>query len=529
MSIFATGNVPQAYVGVRAPTPPNFTLFPRDPYPTDWQGYTIGDLWMNSLNYNVWILASLAGNQALWLMFANSFGSLLFLTGNTGGPVPPLSGNINVVGDSIGITIAGNAATHTLTASVTGIVATSYQTDDGNFAIPVNNVLDVFGDGPRITTTSAGNTITIHAVGTGLVSTLTGNNGLNVYPIFGNIDVVGDTVGINIIGNPATHTLTASLTGVVATSYPTNSGTATPALGVLNVLGDTTSIVTSGAGNTVTIAAGPDLATTYTTDDHNTATPALGNLNIFGDAPVIETTSAGSTVTINAGPAIPLDFYTDDTNHATATLNRINVYGDGVSVNTTSAGNTITIHATGTGTVESLTADSGGAVPPTAGNINIQGDGTTITTVGHPGTSTINIGIPTTFYSTGNFNPVMLFGGVSAGTQTNNGKYTRIGNVCLFSLNCIVTKGVATGTANITGLPFPSSADATPITDAFMNTGSGFLMPSSRTTVHARFLQGSINLNFRGDDYNSGAGPITLNDTNFGTNIVVAVNGLYFI
>jgi hypothetical protein len=42
-------------------------------------------------------------------------------------------------------------------------------------------------------------------------------------------------------------------------------------------------------------------------------------------------------------------------------------------------------------TVETLTGNTGGAVPPTLNNINVVGDGTFITTVGNPGTSTLTI------------------------------------------------------------------------------------------------------------------------------------------
>ena len=45
----------------------------------------------------------------------------------------------------------------------------------------------------------------------------------------------------------------------------------------------------------------------------------------------------------------------------------------------------------GGGTLNTLTGNTGGAVPPTAGNINVVGDGTTITVAGNPGTSTLTI------------------------------------------------------------------------------------------------------------------------------------------
>jgi len=39
------------------------------------------------------------------------------LTGNTGGAVSPLAGNINIVGDGLTLTVSGNPATHTLTVT----------------------------------------------------------------------------------------------------------------------------------------------------------------------------------------------------------------------------------------------------------------------------------------------------------------------------------------------------------------------------------------------------------------------------
>jgi hypothetical protein len=49
------------------------------------------------------------------------------------------------------------------------------------------------------------------------------------------------------------------------------------------------------------------------------------------------------------------------------------------------------IKIAGAAFLESLTGNSGGAVPPTANNINVVGDGVYITTVGTPGTSTLTI------------------------------------------------------------------------------------------------------------------------------------------
>lgn len=72
--------------------------------------------------------------------------------------------------------------------------------------------------------------------------------------------------------------------------------------------------------------------------------------------------------------------------------NNINVLGDGTTiVGVGNAGaHSITFSTSGTGVVSTLTGNSGGAVPPTAGNINIVGTGP-ISVTGNPGTSTLTI------------------------------------------------------------------------------------------------------------------------------------------
>ena len=73
-------------------------------------------------------------------------------------------------------------------------------------------------------------------------------------------------------------------------------------------------------------------------------------------------------------------------------LGNINVIGDGTTI--TIVGNpgtsTLTVSTIGTGVMSSLTGNSGGPVFPTAGNTNIIGAGS-ITVTGNPGTSTLTI------------------------------------------------------------------------------------------------------------------------------------------
>lgn len=88
-------------------------------------------------------------------------GTILTLTGNSGGPVGPDGfGDINVIGDGTTITVAGNPGTSTLTISVLGSVAIQFTADDANVATPIGGNLNIFG-GPNINTAAPGSADTI--------------------------------------------------------------------------------------------------------------------------------------------------------------------------------------------------------------------------------------------------------------------------------------------------------------------------------------------------------------------------------
>jgi len=76
-------------------------------------------------------------------------------------------------------------------------IPTSFVTDSGT-AVPVANTLNIFG-GTDITTSGAGNTVTISFTGAIGVETLTGDDSVVVTPLAGNINLFG-----NVVAN-ATH------------------------------------------------------------------------------------------------------------------------------------------------------------------------------------------------------------------------------------------------------------------------------------------------------------------------------------
>jgi len=171
-------------------------------------------------------------------------GNVKFLTGNTGGPVPPdLVGNINVVGSG-DITVAGNAGTNTLTIELSGAIANVYDADTGS-ATPALGILNINGLG-GIATSASG------------------------------------------------HTVDIGTDGTIATNYSTDSGIAIPSADTINIVGGT-GITTSGSGNTVTI----DLSGTGIVESiqGDTGSAISGALTITGGTSGASFNTSGTTIT----------------------------------------------------------------------------------------------------------------------------------------------------------------------------------------------------------------------------------------
>jgi trimeric autotransporter adhesin len=97
--------------------------------------------------------------------------------------------------------------------------------------------------------------------------------------------------------------------------------------------------------------------------------------------------SQEGALNIKSNPSVATEYVTDS-GTAVPVSNVLNILG-GIDVETTASGNTIVINSTGIA-AETLTGNTGGAVPPTDGNINVVGTGS-ITIAGDPGTSTLTV------------------------------------------------------------------------------------------------------------------------------------------
>lgn len=207
----------------------------RNPTSTD-TAYTLYQTWQNTATGIMWQLVSFTSTTgtvlANWVQFATSATDILTLTGNSGGAVGPSAGNVNVVGDGTTITITGNPATNTLTASLIG----------GHAAI--EEFIPDTGTSPVVPT--AGGIVTMS--GSGSIQTVGGTNQLTT-------QLTGLT-NHNVLVGAGTSTITKvppSTSGFVLTS---NGAAADPSFQSVSAAGAITTITGNSGGAEVPTAGG---------------------------------------------------------------------------------------------------------------------------------------------------------------------------------------------------------------------------------------------------------------------------------
>jgi hypothetical protein len=265
-------------------------------------------------------------------------------------------------------------------------------------ATPALNELNIIG-GTGISTSGSGNTVTISFTGAPSNLTLTGNSGGAISAIANNINTVG-TGSITISG--AGNTLTTQLTGLTNHSVQIGAGSATltqmpvgsngqviigsnasdPAFGTLT--SPDGSITFTAGPNTLTlqVSGGTTVGKTITGQSGGALSPTAGNWNIFGASTAagtspVTSSGAGSTLTLNVQKSQAIAA-TDATKIGLSNFNSAQFSVDANGFVSTS----------GTGILNTLTGNSGGAISPAAGNINtlgtgsitIAGSGSTLTT-----------------------------------------------------------------------------------------------------------------------------------------------------
>ncbi len=89
---------PLGYVGIKEKNPPNIRYFHKDPTALDISGFDIGDIWINTDTPTSWQLMGKAGGIANWITIGGGTTQISTLTGDVGGAVAPVAGNVNING-----------------------------------------------------------------------------------------------------------------------------------------------------------------------------------------------------------------------------------------------------------------------------------------------------------------------------------------------------------------------------------------------------------------------------------------------
>jgi hypothetical protein len=260
------------------------------------------------------------------------------------------TGNNNVaVGDSCGSNIDTGSSN-----IIFGFNAASLYTSESNNICIQNSGSFADANTLRIGTQGSGaqqiNTAYIAGI-TG--SALTANSALTLCGPDGKLGTLTGTSGQILIGQTS----------------------ATPQWGALTSTGGSVTITHPTAG-TINLEAAGVAALTGLAADTGTAAPTAGIINIIGDGSVTSTIAGGSNLVISlingtngqlliGGGADPI---------------WANLTSTGGSVTITNTANGINLEAAGVAALTELTASSGGAATPVAGNINLLGSGI-ITTV----------------------------------------------------------------------------------------------------------------------------------------------------
>jgi hypothetical protein len=100
---------PGSYLGVTPGTPPNMVVLDRAPTTKDYRNYSLGDLWLDQPNQDLFVLVSKALGAGTWLPLGGQAGNVNDFFTDDGNTVVPNAGTVNVFG-STNINTAGNIA-----------------------------------------------------------------------------------------------------------------------------------------------------------------------------------------------------------------------------------------------------------------------------------------------------------------------------------------------------------------------------------------------------------------------------------
>ncbi len=278
---------PTQYKGVRAIAPPDLTLAKIAP-PGGFKPTVKGQLYLDTVAATAYMWSG-----TTWIALGSgTTGAIVTLTGNSGGVISPIAGNIDILGGA-GVSVVGTAGTLTISLTGGGVAIDSFVPDAGtNPVVPsALGVVTMAGTANQITTTGGLNSLTFSipaafiapgsivatttiastttlTAGTSLSvttsavigTTLTATGGLTTLAA---LTQVGTTL-INASGAAVT-TIGTGGTGAVNIGNATGNTAVTGSLTASTTLTATSGAITATNGNLVLAAAGNKLVIHATT------------------------------------------------------------------------------------------------------------------------------------------------------------------------------------------------------------------------------------------------------------------------
>jgi len=313
MGIERDGQDPQGYVGISPIKNPSTVVAKRAPGSGD-RRYKIGTPWIDRTAASVYFLTDVAAGAANWAIAAPGASDVDTLTGDTGGPLSPTAGNMNILGGT-NMAVAGAGSTLTLnvdsastfatsvtspsivgTTSVTSPIYTTAAADTNINSAAGQDIILQMGDA------AAANKISFEDVASVEVASLDSDGALTVVSMDGVIGSVTPAAGTfttltgttidGVIGSvtPAAATFT---TAVATTSLSSPIWTSTGAMALNMPAGafDLTVKLADAAG-------AQKLSITDSASSEIASLDSDGQLNLLAGDAVITRSSASADVTV---------------------------------------------------------------------------------------------------------------------------------------------------------------------------------------------------------------------------------------
>ena len=225
---------PTKYLGVRAVQPPDLQVAERAPTSAD-RAYVPGTLWMDKLN-----LTTYQWSGTDWIVLGSgAVGGVVTLTGDSGGAISPVGGNIDLLGTADQIETTGTAGTITLSlpdaivapgslTTTTSLEATTTVTAGTGIVSTTGDIVATAG------AVSAGTSVTAGTTVTATLGAITATNGNLVLGTAGNKIIIEDgadaSVGLSAAmsgtpGEVTVATTASSATALIFYSRATTGGT----------------------------------------------------------------------------------------------------------------------------------------------------------------------------------------------------------------------------------------------------------------------------------------------------------------